>query len=105
MFYEQAVAAVILLPFMVMFKMEITARDLILLVILGVVFTAFAHGLFVRGLRNIKVGTAGIISGLEAVYSIILASLLLEEIPVINEIIGGLMVIIVAAYMTINKEK
>ena len=104
-FYEQATATITLLPFIIMLKPMMTIKDVTLLTILGVVFTAFSHGLFVKGLRRIKVSTAGIISGLEAVYSIILASILLKEIPVINEIIGGLVVVIIAGYMTISREK
>jgi len=69
-FYEQAIAAVAILPFVFIFKTIMTIKDFFLLAILGIVFTAFAHGLFVKGLRHIKVSTAGVISGLEAVYSI-----------------------------------
>jgi drug/metabolite transporter (DMT)-like permease len=104
-FYEQAIAAIAILPFIFIIKPIITGTDFFLLAILGIIFTAFAHGLFVKGLRHIKVSTAGIISGLEAVYSIILASFLLKEIPLPNEIIGGLIVIIIAGCMTIFKEK
>jgi drug/metabolite transporter (DMT)-like permease len=104
-FYEQATATIAILPFIFLFSPIITIKDFFLLAILGVIFTAFAHGLFVKGLRHVKVSSAGIISGLEAVYSIILASVLLKEIPLSNEIFGGLIVIIIAGYMTIFKEK
>jgi drug/metabolite transporter (DMT)-like permease len=104
-FYEQAIAAIVILPFMLIIKPVIAVNDIYLLAILGVVFTAIAHGLFVGGLRYVKVTTAGIISGLEAVYAIILASVLLKEIPAINEIAGGLVVIVLAGYMTVGREK
>jgi drug/metabolite transporter (DMT)-like permease len=102
--YEQGTAAVVLLPFIFSLRPVITANDIILLAVLGIIFTAIAHGLFVKGLRNIEVSTAGIISGLEAVYAIILASILLRESPMLNEIIGGLIVITVAGYITLFKE-
>lgn len=101
--YEQLTAALFLLPFMLIIRPSVAARDLILLAILGIVFTAFAHGLFIKGLRYTKVSTAGVITGLEAVYSILLATILLREIPVINELIGGLIVITLAIYMTFYK--
>jgi len=105
-FYEQLSAAIILLPFVFIVKPAVPVKDLILLAVLGIVFTAIAHALFVKGLAHVKVSTAGIISGLEAVYSIILASVLLREIPVMNEIVGGIIILIVAFYMTImNLEK
>ena len=101
-FYEQAIATIIILPFMFIVEPIIAVNDAILLAILGIVFTALAHGLFVRGLCYVKVSTAGIISGLEAVYAIILASVLLKEVPVLNEIAGGLVVIVLAGYMTFH---
>ena len=100
-FYEQGTAAIFLLPFIFALKPTITVNDLFLLAVLGIVFTAFAHGLFVKGLRHVEVSAAGIISGLEAVYAIILASVLLRETPALNEVAGGLIVIIAAGYMTL----
>jgi len=100
-FYEQLAAAIILMPFMFVIKPTVPAKDLILLAVLGIVFTAVAHALFVKGLAHVKVSTAGIISGLEVVYSIILASVLLGEIPALNEIAGGVVVLIVAFYITL----
>jgi drug/metabolite transporter (DMT)-like permease len=99
-FYEQLSAAIILMPFVFIIKPAVPVKDLILLAVLGIVFTAVAHALFVKGLAHVKVSTAGIISGLEAVYSIILASILLREVPMVNEIAGGVVVLIVAFYMT-----
>jgi len=103
-FYEQLSAAIVLLPFALIIKPAVPAKDLLLLAVLGIVFTAIAHALFVKGLAYVKVSTAGIISGLEAVYSIVLALILLREVPMMNEIAGGVIVLIVAAYMTILKE-
>jgi len=100
-FYEQLSAAIVLLPFVFIIKPAVPAKDLLLLAVLGIVFTAIAHALFVKGLAHVKVSTAGIISGLEAVYSIVLALILLREVPMMNEIAGGAIVLIVAAYMTI----
>ena len=103
-FYEQAIAAIVILPFMFIIKPIIAVNDILLLAILGIFFTAFAHWLFVKGLRYVKASTAGIISGLEAVYAIMLALIVLREIPALNEILGGLVVIVLAGYMTVVRE-
>jgi len=58
----------VLLPFVFIIKPIVPAKDLILLAVLGIVFTAVAHALFVKGLVHVKISTAEIISGLEAVY-------------------------------------
>ena len=104
-FYEQASAAVVLLPLIFLAPLNITSVDYVQLGVYGIIFTACSHGLFVKSLRHLKVTTAGIISGLEAVYSIILASFLLKELPLFNEIIGGLIIIGLAGYMTLLREK
>ena len=104
-FYEQLSAAIVILPFMILIGPTVTGRDMILLAILGLVFTAIAHGLFIKGLRYVKVSTAAVISGLEAVYSIFLAFVLLRETPEPNELLGGLIVIIIAGYITLSREK
>jgi drug/metabolite transporter (DMT)-like permease len=102
-FYEQATVAIVLLPFFFLFKTTVRIKDLFFLAALGIVFTAIAHGLFVKGLRYVEASTAGVISGLEAVYSIALAAILLHEIPGLNEITGGLIVIFAAGYMTLRR--
>ena len=102
--YEQGTAAIVLLPLMFILKPVVTVNDVILLALLGIVFTAIAHGLFVKGLRYVEVSKAGIISALEAVYAIMLAFVLLREPPAMNEIICGLIVITMAGYITFYKE-
>jgi len=59
----------------------IDARSVLLLAGLGIVCTAGAHTLFIRGLREVRAQTASIISSLEPVYGIVLAFWLLGEKP------------------------
>jgi drug/metabolite transporter (DMT)-like permease len=67
--------------------------DLPGLIFLGVVCTALAHTLFVKSLVVIKARTAAVIAGLEPVYGIILAFFLLNEVPEIRTLAGGLIII------------
>ncbi|MGN0405502.1 MAG: DMT family transporter [Bariatricus sp.] len=99
-FYEQATAAVVLFPTLLILKPQITMKDVGVLMILGVVFTAVAHSLFINGLRTVRVQTAGIISGLESVYGIASAFLFLGEIPGFREIAGGVLILAVVFYST-----
>ena len=91
--YEQASAAVILLPFVLSVKVQPSAADLTLLLFLGVVTTAVAHTLFITSLRTIPTQLAGICSSLETVYGILFALLLLGEIPTLREIIGAAIIV------------
>jgi drug/metabolite transporter (DMT)-like permease len=101
-FYEQLVAAIILLPFLFLQKPVFQPRDILLLILLGTVFTAISHSLFINGLKNVKTQTAGIISSLEPVYGIIFAAVLLSEIPTLREILGGCIILGTVFYSTIK---
>ena len=60
----------------------VTPHDLELLACLGLVFTGAAQLLFLRGLRGVSARLASIISsGMEVIYGLILAALILHEIP------------------------
>lgn len=104
-FYEQGTAFIVLLPILFVLKPTITIQDVGMLLILGVVFTALAHTLFINSLKSVKVKTAGIVSGLESVYSIIAAFIFLGEVPSIKEIIGGVIILGAVFYSTVKASK
>ena len=101
-FYEQFIAAIILIPFYFLQKPVFQVSDILLLALLGVVFTGISHLLFINGLKNIKAQTAGIISSLEPVYGIIFAVFLLSEIPSLREVLGGMVILGGVFYSTIR---
>jgi drug/metabolite transporter (DMT)-like permease len=91
--YQQAFALLVVMPFAVSSYSALTLRALGLLAILGVVFTAAAHALFIGSLKSIRAQTASIIAGLEPLYAIVFAALLLGEIPSQRTMWGGLLVL------------
>jgi drug/metabolite transporter (DMT)-like permease len=101
-FYEQFIAAIILIPFYFLQKPIFQLNDIFLLALLGVVFTGISHLLFINGLKNIKAQTAGIISSLEPVYGILFAAFLLSEIPSIREVLGGMIILGAVFYSSIK---
>ncbi len=103
-FYEQFVAVLVLIPFYFLQKPVFQLNDILLLALLGVVFTGISHMLFIKGLKNIKAQTAGIISSLEPVYGIIFAAFLLNEIPSLREVIGGMVILGAVFYSTIKSK-
>ena len=103
-FYEQFVATIILIPFLFLQKPVFQPKDILLLILLGTVFTGIAHSLFINGLKNIKTQTAGIISSLEPVYGILFGAFLLREIPTLREIIGGIIILGTVFYSTIKSK-
>lgn len=103
-FYEQAVATIILIPFLFLQKPVFQLNDILLLILLGTVFTGISHSFFINGLKNIKTQTAGIISSLEPVYGILFATFLLGEIPTLREILGGIIILGTVLYSTIKSK-
>lgn len=93
-FYQNLFAALILaLPILILNPKPPDLSDLPILILLGVVFTALAHTFFIQSLTKIRAQTASVIAGLEPVYGIVLAFFLLNEIPHIRTLAGGIVII------------
>ena len=92
-FYQNAIAALILLPFWSLGAKALNVRNLFLLVILGVFCTALAHALFIHGLRDIRAQLAGVTASLEPVYGILFALILLGEVPCARTVAGGTLIL------------
>lgn len=104
-FYEQGSAAVVLLPALFLVPTTWRTQDIVGVVIVGCVCTAFAYSLYVSAQKKVKAQTAGIISGMETVYGIVYALIFLGEIPSGREIIGGIVILSVALYASLRKNK
>ena len=104
-FYECLVSTIILIPFLFIETFVIRIKDLFLIIILGVVFTAIAYIFYNRGLKYIKAQKAGLIGMIEPVYSIIFAAFLLGEIPDLKTLIGAALILSTAFYTQLNTKK
>jgi len=102
MTYQVAIPALLLTPLLSQgIDMTVECRWLYLL-LLGVVVTALAHTLYSSSLRTIKASTAGMISSLEPIYGMILAAIMLGEMPSGQTVAGVLIVVAVAVYMSLR---
>ncbi|MCP4177972.1 MAG: EamA family transporter [bacterium] len=95
-FYQYFTVTILGIPFFISNSPHISIRNLILIIILGVVFTAFANTLFISSLKKISATKANIILTLEPIYGIILGIIILNERLRINIIIGGIIILICA---------
>lgn len=102
-FYQDAAAALVLVPFLFIPAPIITIQDILLMALLGIVFTGVAHSLFIKGLATVKAQTASIIASLEPVYGILAAALFLGELPTARELYGGTIILVAAIYATARK--
>ena len=104
-FWQNACAAVCLLPALAIAPALPDARSLGLLVVLGVFCTALAHTLFIRSLRALSAHTASIVAALEPVYGIALAFVLLGEIPPARTLGGGALIVGAAMLGTVRASR
>ncbi|MBW2611656.1 MAG: EamA family transporter [Deltaproteobacteria bacterium] len=98
--YQNAVACLILLPFVRHSVLSLTSSEWSHLVLLGVMFTALSYTLFIRGMLVVKAQLASVIACLEPVYGILIALAVLHEIPSSREIFGGVVIIGAIVYAT-----
>ena len=103
-FYQNFISSLVLTPFLFVFSFNLTFINIILLMLLGTIFTALAHTLYILSLKKVQVQTASIITCLEPVYGIIIAILILSSYPTINQIIGGLFIIFSALLISVRKK-
>ncbi|MDP4819969.1 MAG: DMT family transporter, partial [Saprospiraceae bacterium] len=101
-FYQDLGASLVLLPLLLWTDVSVSPTDFWLLVLLGVVFTALSHGLFINGLRSVNAASASIIGSLEPVYGIVGALLLLGEVPSMRTIVGGLIILGVSVVVSVK---
>ena len=105
MLYQTLVAFLMLGLFIEVPPMEVTNHDWLLIVLVGVVFTAMPHALFASSLRHLSATTAGLISCLQPLYGGVLAFLLLNERVNLQTVIGGFLVISAALFETWSVSK
>jgi drug/metabolite transporter (DMT)-like permease len=97
---ETSVAGLVLLPFTAGSLGAVGGPDWAWLLLLGVVFTGFAHWAFTAALKRVPVRVAGITSALEPVYGIAFAWLLLGETVTTRTLLGGTLILSATALAT-----
>lgn len=103
-FYQNFIAALVLLPFVLLNKPSFETKNILLIALLGIVFTGISHSLFIGSMKNIRAQSASIISSLEPVYGIIATALLFGDVPGFKVIIGGVIILGTALYATITSK-
>ena len=93
-FWQNCWAALALLPVCLAGPLPVIgAREIGLVLVLGIACTALAHTLFIDSLRTLTAHTASVVAALEPVYGIVLALLLLDEVPGWRTIVGAALIV------------
>jgi len=90
---ENLVAAIVLFPLVSIRSARPTATQWAELAMLGIVCTAIAHALFIGSMSRLRAQAASIAAALEPVYGVVIAIIVLGEIPNWRTILGGAVVI------------
>lgn len=105
LFYQILVVTVMVLPIMSEQPWTLGSSQWGLIILLGAVFTAIPHALFLNSFKHYKAKTASLIACLQVVYATILAALIIDEIPSWSTIIGGTIIVSAAAYESLRANK
>ena len=94
-FWQNLWAALVLLPLALATDgiPALDGRSVALLLVLGLLCTAFAHTLFIGALTRVTAHAASVIAALEPVYGIVLALLLLGEVPSLRTLVGAVLIV------------
>lgn len=101
-FYQDLWAAIFLLPLLFFLDFQLSIGDIALLILLGTVFTALAHGLYIASLKEISATTASLVIALEPVYGVIAALVLFDEMPSLRTVLGGLLILMASFYVSVQ---
>lgn len=96
-FYQNFYAMLVFLPVAATAEFQLGVLESGQLLLLGVVFTAGAHSLFVRGMRAVTAQEASILTCTEPIIGIVAALILLGEYPSVRTVVGG-GIILLAVY-------
>lgn len=105
LFYQTLTVILLLLPFSGEIIPDVTQTQWLQLLLLGIFFTALPHTLFANSLLHLKAKTASLVGCMQVVYGTLFAAIFLTEMPDLNTITGGLIVISAAAYETFTSGK
>ena len=92
-FIQNGAAAIVLLPAVFLLDFQIETLDYFLIPVLGIFCTALSFGLFVKSLKLLTAKTVALIMSLEPLYGIILAIVIINEIPTRQTVIGGIIIL------------
>ncbi len=100
--YQSLAGSLLLIPFLNFESLHQDTSTMMYLLLLGVVFTALPHTLLATALKYLSAKTASFIGCLQPVVGALIALAVIGEIPTINVIIGGAIIVSAAMLETMK---
>ncbi|SFC31722.1 Permease of the drug/metabolite transporter (DMT) superfamily [Zunongwangia mangrovi] len=92
MLFQMFVVSTLLIPVLFFFDLSVIPSQLAPVLVLGLLTTSVGHTLLVSSFKYFSATTASIISSAQPIYGILLGYFILNEVPSINTVIGGLLI-------------
>lgn len=105
MFWQMAFGAITLLPVLFFYQVDVTPVDVRNLLILALFATAISHTLMLNCINQIGARATGVMMMIQPLYAILLAFLLLGEVPSIRIALGGILVLGAAGFESVKQTK
>ncbi|MHC4520574.1 MAG: DMT family transporter [Planctomycetota bacterium] len=105
MFWQMLVTCLVLVPWVIADGIDLSPREVRLLLLLGVVFTAVPHTMFSASFKHLSAKTVGIIATLLPFYGAFFGYLIHDEALAWRTAAGGLVVLIGIAFETLQHVK
>lgn len=105
MSYQVLIVAVLMTPVLFTSTHVPSKLDIELLLILGLIFTAFSHTLFGYSLRYLKAKTVGLVACIQPVYGVIYGVIFFQSIPDTATCIGGAIIVTAAVYESLREHQ
>lgn len=105
MIYQLIVLTVLLAPVMFFLSTQNITTQFPYVILLALLTTALGHSLFVHSLKYFSASSASIISSLIPIYGILIAYIFLGEIPSLNTLLGGSLIMITVIIETLRSRK
>ena len=101
--WQNGFAALVLIPLAFKHQWQFSPEEIGLLLVLGLFCTASGHVLLINGLRKVSVQLTSLLhAGLEPVYGIFFALILLSEVPSLQTLLGGVLIVGVSILMSMK---
>ena len=105
MFYQTSVITIVMIP--VLFFMDLSGfqSQFPYLLLIALLTTAIGHSLMVHSLKFFSASATTIISSIQPIFGIILAFLFVNEIPTMNTVWGGLLILSTVFIESVRSKK
>lgn len=100
--FSNLLIVILLLPFALLEHYTVTMASFSLFLVMGLVHSTLAYIIYLHGIRGVKAQEAAVLGYFEPVGAVILAFLILKEVPSVMAVIGGILILL-AGYLTVTK--